>query len=53
MMLPLMLFVVLFIHFMITQPWLTLGIMTGIYALSIPLGVIKFLYDRKKAKQAR
>lgn len=50
MMLPLMLFVVLFIHFMITQPWLTLGIMTGIYALTIPLGVVKFLYDKKKSK---
>ena len=49
MMLPLMLIVVLFIHFIITQPWLTLGIMTGLYALSIPIGIIKFIYDKKKS----
>lgn len=48
MLLPLMLFVVLFIHFMLTQPWLTLGFMTGLYALCLPLGIIKFLYDKKK-----
>lgn len=48
MFLPLMLFVVLFINFMLSQPWLTLGIMTCLYALSIPLGVIKFLHEKRK-----
>ncbi len=49
MFLPLMLFVILFINFMLSQPWLTLGIMTCLYALSIPVGIVMFLYDRKKA----
>jgi len=49
MFLPLMLFVILFINFMLSQPWLTLGVMTCLYALSIPVGVVMFLYDRKKA----
>ena len=48
MFLPLMLFVVLFINFMLTQPWLTLGIMTGTYVLLIPFGVFKFVLDKKK-----
>lgn len=48
MFLPLMLLVVLFINFMLTQPWLTLGVLTGLYVLSIPLGVIKFFIDKKK-----
>jgi CDP-diacylglycerol--serine O-phosphatidyltransferase len=49
MLLPLMIFVVLFINFMLSQPWLTLGLMTSCYALSIPVGVLMFLCDRKKA----
>ena len=48
MFLPLMLLVVLFINFMLSQPWLTLGVLTGIYVLSIPLGVIKFFRDKKR-----
>ncbi len=48
MLLPLMILVVLFINFMLSQPWLTLGILTCIYILSIPLGVIKFIIDKKK-----
>lgn len=48
MLLPLMLIVALFINFMLTQPWLTLGIMTSLYALFIPIGIMMFLYDRKK-----
>lgn len=47
---PLMLFVVLFINFMLSQPWLTLGVMTMLYALSIPLGVIKFWHEKKAYK---
>lgn len=48
MFLPLMLLVVLFINFMLSQPWLTLGILTCLYIISIPLGVLKFLSDKKK-----
>ncbi len=46
-MMPLMLVVALFASFMITQPWMTLGIMTLLYALSIPLGVWVFLREKK------
>ncbi len=48
MFLPLMLLVVLFINFMLSQPWLTLGVLTGLYVLFIPLGIIKFFRDKKK-----
>ena len=53
MFLPLMLFVTLFIHFMLSQPWITLGTMTGLYALSIPLGILKFMHDKRKYKAMR
>ena len=54
MFMPMMLFVALFASFIITTPWLTLGIMIGLYALSIPFGVICFLklkhnFERNKA----
>jgi CDP-diacylglycerol--serine O-phosphatidyltransferase len=45
---PLMLVVVLLVNFMLTQPWLTLGIATCIYMLSIPLSCMKFLKDKKR-----
>ena len=48
MFIPLMLFVALFASFIITQPWLTLGIMTILYALSIPVGVVVFLKEKQK-----
>ncbi len=47
-MMPLMLIVALFASFIITQPWLTLGIMTVLYAISIPVGVIVFLHEKKE-----
>ena len=54
MFIPLMLLVALFASFIITAPWLTLGIMIGLYALSIPFGVICFLklkhnFERNKS----
>ncbi len=45
---PLMLVVALFASFIISQPWLTLGLMTLLYALSIPVGIIVFYYEKKK-----
>ena len=48
MVVPMMLIVVLFASFVINQPWLTLGIMTIAYALSIPVGIVVFLKEKKK-----
>ena len=45
---PMMLFVALIASFLITQPWFTLGVMTILYALSIPLGIWVFLKDKKE-----
>lgn len=45
---PMMLIVALFASFIISQPWLTLGIMTALYAVSIPLGVFVFLNDKRE-----
>ena len=43
---PMMLVVVLFASFVISQPWLTLGISTLLYACSIPVGIIFFLKEK-------
>ncbi|MBR2034222.1 MAG: CDP-diacylglycerol--serine O-phosphatidyltransferase [Alphaproteobacteria bacterium] len=48
MMMPLMLIVALFASFIITQPWITLGTMTFLYAVSIPVGVLVFLKEKKE-----
>jgi len=45
---PLMLIVVLFINFMLTQPWLTLGIITCLYLISIPFSCAAFRLDKKR-----
>ena len=49
----LMLVAVLFINFMLTQPWLTLGSMTFLYLLSIPLSCLMFQSDKKKYNKKR
>ncbi len=46
--LPIMLCVVLFASFIISQPWLTLGIMTLVYILSIPVGILVFIKEKQK-----
>ena len=43
----LMLIVALFASFIITQPWLTMGIMVALYTLSIPLGVMFFIHQKR------
>lgn len=48
MFMPMMLIVALFASFIITQPWLTLGTMTLIYAASIPFGALLFLKEKKE-----
>ena len=45
---PMMLIVALFASFIISQPWLTLGIMTALYALSIPVGILVFLKEKRE-----
>ena len=46
MFIPMMLIVALFASFVLSQPWLTLGISTLCYALSIPVGVVIFLKEK-------
>ncbi len=48
MLMPLMLIVALFASFIISQPWLTLGLATICYAISIPVGIIVFWMEKKK-----
>lgn len=48
MLMPLMLIVALFASFIISQPWLTLGLATLCYAVSIPIGIIVFWIEKKK-----
>ena len=47
MVVPLIIVVVLFATMIFSQPWLVLSIMTAMYALSIPLGVLAFLRAKK------
>lgn len=47
MIVPLLLIVALLANFLFTQTWLTLGVLTGLYALSIPYGIIRFLQDKR------
>lgn len=48
MFIPLMIIVIFFVSLMITNPWLTLGTMVALYALSIPVGIIFFLKFRRE-----
>ncbi len=48
MFIPLMLVVVWFASSVITQPWFTLGVATLVYALTIPLGIIIFLKEKRE-----
>ena len=48
MLMPLMLVVALFASFIISQQWLTLGLATLCYAISIPVGIIVFWMEKKK-----
>lgn len=50
MLMPLMLVVALFASFIISQPWLTLGLATICYMLSIPVGIVVFLQEKNKYK---
>lgn len=45
--LPLMVLFALFVSCLLTQPWLTLGLFTLAYLLTIPFTIIKFLHDKR------
>lgn len=45
---PFILVIVFFAHFAITQPWMTLGTLSLIYGLSIPLSVMSFRKARRE-----
>ncbi|MBQ9271009.1 MAG: CDP-diacylglycerol--serine O-phosphatidyltransferase [Alphaproteobacteria bacterium] len=48
---PLMIVFALVVSCLITKPWLTLGLMTLCYVLTIPLTVLRFLRDKKAAEK--
>jgi CDP-diacylglycerol--serine O-phosphatidyltransferase len=52
MVIPLLVFVAIIAHFLFTQTSLTLGILTALYALSIPFSCIRFLHDKKQYEQS-
>ncbi len=52
MIMPMMLVVALFASFIITQPWLTLGLVVIVYVLTIPLGVAIFLKAKRQSLNA-
>jgi len=51
MVIPLLVFVAIVAHFLFTQTSLTLGILTALYALSIPFSCLSFLRDKKAYEQ--
>ena len=46
--LPLMILFALFVSCLLTKPWLTLGLFTLCYTLSIPVTIIRFMKDKKE-----
>ena len=50
--LPLMILFVLFISCLLTKPWLTLGLFTLCYVLTIPFTVLRFLREKKAFEAA-
>ena len=49
---PLMILFALFVSCLITRPWLTLGVFTLCYVLTIPLTVMRFLKEKKEAQKS-
>lgn len=47
--LPLMILFALFVSCLITKPWLTLGLFTFVYVLTIPLTIMRFIKEKKQA----
>ena len=51
MVVPLLVIVAIIAHFLFTQTWLTLGILTALYTLSSPYGVLRFMRDRRLCRE--
>ena len=49
---PLMVLFALFVSCLITKPWLTLGVFTLCYVLTIPLTVMRFMKEKRAAEKA-
>ncbi len=49
---PLMVLFALFVSCLITKPWLTLGVFTLCYVLTIPLTVMRFIKEKRVAEKA-
>jgi len=49
---PLMVLFALFVSCLITKPWLTLGVFTLCYVLTIPLTVLRFIKEKRAAEKA-
>ena len=47
---PMMILFALVVSCLFTKPWLTLGLITLIYVLSIPLTIWRFMKDKKAAE---
>ena len=52
MVIPLLVVVAITAHFLFTQAWLTLGVLTALYTLSIPYACLRFLRDKEQYEQA-
>lgn len=46
--LPLMILFALLVSCLLTQPWLTMGLFTLVYVLTIPLTIFRFLREKRK-----
>ncbi|MBQ8482320.1 MAG: CDP-diacylglycerol--serine O-phosphatidyltransferase [Alphaproteobacteria bacterium] len=51
--LPLMILFALFISCLLTKPWLTLGLFTLCYIISIPITVIRFIKDKREFEKGK
>ena len=51
MMIPLIIVVVLFATMIFSQPWLVLSILTALYAITIPVGVLFFIKAKKTSRR--
>ena len=53
MLVPLMLFLVFFASIIVSQPWLTLSVLTSVYALSIPVTIWFFLKEKREYEEEK
>ena len=51
--LPIMILLAMFVSCLITKPWLTLGLFTLCYMLSVPFTVVRFMREKKTYEESR